>query len=85
MVASEHPEVIDWRQWLVDTDVLDPEEAAEDGSIDGYGTAQYEEYDSGQVEAGVSTGVTEVVIKQMEWVSCIDAYYPHRRVTGIGP
>ena len=34
MVAREHPEVIEEREWLIDTDVLDPDEEAEDGSID---------------------------------------------------
>ena len=33
MVASEHPEVIKWRQRLIGTDVPDSEDAAEDVSI----------------------------------------------------
>ena len=33
MVASEHPEVIKWRQRLIGTDVPDSEDASEDVSI----------------------------------------------------
>ena len=39
MIASEHPEEIEGRQWLTTIDVPDPEEAAEDGSIDDDGDA----------------------------------------------
>ena len=39
MVASEHPEMIEGRQWLIAMDVLDSEEASEDGSIDNNGAA----------------------------------------------
>ena len=34
MIASEHPEDIEGRKWLTTTDVIDTENAAEDGSID---------------------------------------------------
>ena len=47
MVTSEHPEVIEGRWRLIATDVLDSEEAAEDGSVDNDGAASDEEYDSG--------------------------------------
>ena len=59
MVASKHPEVIEGRRWFITTDVLDSEEADEDGSIDNYGAASDEEDDSGSGEAGVRTGVTQ--------------------------
>ena len=36
MVTSEHSELIEVIQQLIATRVLDPEEAAEDGSIDDY-------------------------------------------------
>ena len=34
MVASEHPEVIDWRIRLIATDVIDSEEAADNDGAD---------------------------------------------------
>ena len=37
MVASEHPEIIGGMRQLIFTDVLDPDEAAEYGSIDNDG------------------------------------------------
>ena len=37
MVANEHPETIEVRWRLINTDVIDYEEAAEDGYIDNYG------------------------------------------------
>ena len=58
MVASENPEVIEGSWWLITTDVLDYEEASEDGLIDNYGAALDEEDESGSGEAGVRTGVT---------------------------
>ena len=39
MVASEHPELIEGRRRLIATDVLESEEAADDGSIDNDGAA----------------------------------------------
>ena len=59
MVASEHPEVIDWRRWLIATDVIDSEEVYEDGSIDNDGADLDEEDDSGLGEVGLITGVTK--------------------------
>ena len=59
MVASEHPEVIEGKRRLVATDVLDYEEADEDGSIDNDGAALDEEYGSGSVVTGVRTCVTK--------------------------
>ena len=63
MVASEHPEMIYGRRLLIAVDVLDPEEEYEDGSIDDYDAVSDEEDESGLVEAGVSTVVTEVGTK----------------------
>ena len=60
MVESEHLEVIEGRRWLVFTDVLDPDEVAEDDYIDDYGDDFYEEDESGLGDADDSTGVTEV-------------------------
>ena len=34
MVVSEHLEVVEGRQWLIATNNIDPEDAAEDFSID---------------------------------------------------
>ena len=34
MVASKGTKVIEWRRQLIATEILDPEDAAEDGSID---------------------------------------------------
>ena len=59
MVASEHPEVIEGRRRLIDTDVIDSEKAAEDGSIDNYGADFYEEDDSGLGDVGVIKDVTQ--------------------------
>ena len=59
MVASEHPEVIDWRRWLIATYVIDSEEVDEDGSIDNDGADLDEKDDSGLGEVGLITGVTK--------------------------
>ena len=59
MVASEHHEVIDGRRWLIATDVLESEEADEDCSIYNDGAVLDEENESGFVEAGLRTGVTQ--------------------------
>ena len=53
---------------LIATDVIDYEEAAEYGSIDINVDDFYEEGQSGSGEAVVITGVTEVVIKEVEEV-----------------
>ena len=58
MVVSEHPKVIERRWRLIDPNVLDSEEAAEDGSIDNDGAALNEDYESGLGDAGVRTVVT---------------------------
>ena len=39
IVTSEHPEMIEGRWRLIATDVIDSEEASEDGSIDNGGVA----------------------------------------------
>ena len=59
MVFSKHPEVIEGRRRLISTDVIDPEESSEDGSIDDDGADSDEEDESGSGDADVSTGVTE--------------------------
>ena len=46
---------------MIVKNVLDSEEAAEDGSIDNAGAALDEEDESGSVEAGMRTGVTQSV------------------------
>ena len=68
MFASEYPEVIEGRSQLIVTEVLDPDESANDGSIDCNFSALDEEYERCLVEAGVSTGVTEVGKKEVEEV-----------------
>ena len=60
MGASEHPEVIEWRRWLIDTDVIDSGEVVEDGSIDNDGADLDEEDDSGSGDAGVIKVVTQL-------------------------
>ena len=59
MVASEHTEAIEGRQILIATDLLEYEEAYEDGSIDISGDALYGEDGSGFWEAGVRSGVIQ--------------------------
>ena len=59
MVASEHTEVIEGRQRLILMNFLDYKEAYEYASIDNNGADLDEEGDSGLLEAGVRTGVTE--------------------------
>ena len=68
MVVSEYPEVIGGRQQLIAMDVLEPEEADEDSAVDDDGDALDEDDESGSGEAGVSTGVTEEVTKEVEEV-----------------
>ena len=65
---GEHTEVIKGRWRLIDMDIIDSEEVAEDDSIDNYGAASDEEGDIGQEEAGVNTGVTESGTKR--WKRC---------------
>ena len=80
MVASEHTEVIEERRRLIYTEVIDYENSYQDVSIDGDGHAQDEEDNSGLGEAGVSTGVAEVGVKEVEYVqqavkcSCLSSY-----------
>ena len=66
MVASEHSEVIEGGCRFISVDALDPEDAAEYGSIDDDGADLGEEENSGLVETGVSTGVTELGEKWLE-------------------
>ena len=80
MVASEHTEVIEERRRLIYTEVIDYENSYQDVSIDGDGHAQDEEDKIGSGEAGVSTGVAEVGVKEVEYVqqavkcSCLSSY-----------
>ena len=53
---------------MIATDIIEPNYAAEDGSIDDDGADLYGEDDSGLGEAGVSTGVSEVGTKNVEEV-----------------
>ena len=68
MVASGHPEVILGRQLLIATENIDYQQAADYGSIDDDGADFEKEDESGLGEAVVSTGVTEVVTKEVEEV-----------------
>ena len=60
MVACQHPEVVEGRQCLIDTNIIDPEDTYYYGSIDDDDDALDKEDDSGLGEAGLSTGVTGV-------------------------
>ena len=66
MVASENPEVIEGRRWFIVTDILDSEQVAEDGSVDNDGAASDKEDESGSLEAGVRSGVTQSGTEQLE-------------------
>ena len=68
MVVSEHTKVIEEMWRLIDTDILDPDEASEDGSIYNDGDALYKEDGSGSGEAGMITGVTQSVTEEAEEV-----------------
>ena len=60
MVAKEHPEVIEGRRRLINVDVLDSGEAAEDASID-HDDADLDEDDgSGLVGEGVTEDVGDM-------------------------
>ena len=60
---------------MIATDVLDSEEASEYGSIDNYVADSYEEDDSGLVEAGVRTGVPQLVTEDVEEVQGVVKYF----------
>ena len=68
MVVSEHTKVIEEMWRLIDTDILDPDEASEDGSIYNDGDALYKEDGSGSGEGGMITGVTQSVTEEAEEV-----------------
>ena len=68
MVASENPEVIESKQMLITTYVLDYEEAYEDGYIDNDGDSLDEEDDNVLGEVGVRTGVTKSGTEEVEEV-----------------
>ena len=60
MVAKDHPEVIEGRRRLIDVDVLDSEEAAEDASIVHDDAAEIEEDGSGLVGGGLTDEVQDI-------------------------
>ena len=74
MVASEHPEVMERGRRLIDTDFLDPEEAAEGGSIDNCGVALDEERENILEEADVRTCVTQSGTEKVEEVQQVVKY-----------
>ena len=74
MVASEHPEVVEGRQWLIATDVIESEETVQYGSIDNYGATSDEEDESGLGEAGVRTGVTQSGPEKLEEIQQVLKY-----------
>ena len=77
MVAIEHYEVIKGTLRFVSTDNTDSEEVAEDGSIDSYGASSDEEDESGLVEVGVRTDVTQFETEKVEGVQLVVKYiYP---------
>ena len=49
MDASENPDLIEGRLWFIVIDILEYEEAVEDGSIDDDGATLDEDYYSGLV------------------------------------
>ena len=53
---------------MISTDVIDSDEAAEDGSIDNDGAASNEEDESGLGEVRVRTGVTQSGTEEVEEV-----------------
>ena len=75
MFASEHPEVVEGRWRFIATDVIDSEEADKDVFIDNGGTALDEEYESGSVEVGLRTGVTQSGTEDVEDVQRVVKYY----------
>ena len=74
MVASEKTEVIEGRRRLIATDVLDSDDAAENGSIDNDGDALDEEDESGLGEAYVRTCVTQSGTEEVEEVQRVVKY-----------
>ena len=68
---SEHTEVIEGGHWLIDTDVLDSEKVAKDGSIDTDGAALDEGDNSGLREPGVRIDFTQSGIEEVEQVQRI--------------
>ena len=68
MVEKEHPDVIEGSWRLVVVGVLDSEKESQDASIDYDGDASDEQDNSGLLEAGVITDMTEVGAKEVEQV-----------------
>ena len=60
--------MIKGKRWLIATEILECEEAAEDGSVDNYVSDLDEEDDSGLVEVGLITGIIEAGTKEVEEV-----------------
>ena len=74
MVASEHPDVIEGRLWLIVTNGLEFEDTAQDDSIDTADDASDEEDESGPGEAGVRRGVTKSITEEVEEVQRVVKY-----------
>ena len=74
MVASEHTEVVEGRRRLIFTDVIDSEDASEDGSIYNYGAASDEEDENGLVYSCGRTGGTQSVTEEVEEVHQVVKY-----------
>ena len=51
--------MVERRRWFIYTDVLDPEEAAEDGVVDYNGAGLGEDYESCLGDSGVRTDMAE--------------------------
>ena len=62
------------RRRLIARDILESEDVDEDGSIDNYGATLDEEYESGLVEAGVRTNVTQSGTEEVEGVQRVVKY-----------
>ena len=60
MVAKEHPDVIVGIRRLIDVDVIDSDEAAEDASIDHDGATSDKEDESGLLGAGIPEDVEDM-------------------------
>ena len=62
MVANKNPKIIEGGQRLIVMDIIDPDQASKYGVIDDDVDASDKEDESGFVDAGVITGVTEAEI-----------------------
>ena len=62
MVANKNPKIIEGGQRLIVMDIIDPDQASKYGVIDDDVDASDKEDESGFVDAGVITGVTQAEI-----------------------